>query len=155
MTAQIALTLLQHRDILRLNTPLIAKDVMQRYGVTYTTARNAVWLARINEKEDTTMLSDFFKPKMDEMAPPPPCEKFHCQFYEQCGTEHLACDAFQIYVTTGRSINPCLRHDPKIKAKKKTGKKASKTLMLDRLISGIEPVPTKKIYDRIFQECAS
>jgi ABC-type uncharacterized transport system ATPase subunit len=50
MTAQIALSLLQHRDILRLNTPLIAKDVMQRYGVTRWLALSAIVLARENDR---------------------------------------------------------------------------------------------------------
>ena len=35
-----------------------------------------------------------------------PCDKHRCSLREKCATEMLACSAFRLYVSTGRSVSP-------------------------------------------------
>lgn len=39
-------------------------------------------------------------------VPPPPCEVYRCQHYDQCAKEQLACQAFRDYVDTGLAVMP-------------------------------------------------
>jgi len=38
--------------------------------------------------------------------PEPPCEKYHCGYYEKCRHENLACESFHWYVNTGNTCHP-------------------------------------------------
>lgn len=38
-----------------------------------------------------------------------PCNKFDCELRDQCASERLACQAFVVYVSTGRARNPRFR----------------------------------------------
>jgi hypothetical protein len=39
-------------------------------------------------------------------APEPPCTRYSCTYVARCRDDRLACDAFDVYVATGRSLPP-------------------------------------------------
>lgn len=80
-------------------------------------------------------------------AGPPPCEKHFCEMFAACKAQRMACDAFSIYVTTGRSIDPRMRHDNRKPRKGVTGRKP---LRFGNMIAGKAPIPMKETFDRIF-----
>lgn len=71
-------------------------------------------------------------------AQPPPCEVFACALRAACKDKRLSCEAFALYVHTGRALSPCTR--------------VTMDSSGQHVLKGLsdKPQPTVKVFARLF-----